>query len=89
MMIGGATVPHATKASPSEPPQSGLRCACSVSQKDTSFIPVTHSDFFFDLPRAELAYEHPTLRYHGARDYARLPIPDACIPDPPPKALTA
>ena len=83
MMMGGSAWPHATQAFPP-----GFSCACSVSHKDTSLFSATHSDFFFDLPKPEPAYELPLLRYDAVRDSVRLLVPDACIPDPPPKALT-
>lgn len=89
MARGAATRSHASKAALAEQSPSDVRCACSISQKDSSFLLVTHSDIFFDLPRTEPAQGLPALRYHGNQAAARVPLPDAGIPDPPPKALTA
>jgi hypothetical protein len=89
MRMGGAGGSHALNASGSGPSPSGFRCTCSVSQDGSSFLPVSHSDLFFELPRREPAQELPSLRYRGYKDVARAPVADASIPDPPPKSLAA
>jgi len=90
MMAKGAGMGrHALKAPGTGPSRSDVSCTCSVSQPVTSLMPVSHTDLFVSLPRAKLSFDLPSSINDAGVDFARMPVPDRRIPDPPPKAFSS